>query len=229
MTTSPDLRITERSKVKRLPMRAAYDRATVDAILDSGLLCHVGYVIDGAPYVTATCYWRHGDLVYWHGSAASRMLRTVTGGVPVCVTVSHLDGIVFARSGFHHSVNYRGVTLFGEAQKIENPAEKLAALKHFTDRLTPGRWEELRKTTDQELKGTTVCALAIDEGSAKVRTGGPVDDEPDYDLDVWAGVVPVSTVMGAPIADARLRPGIHEPDYLRRIAIGRNDLPKGTG
>lgn len=220
MTPFPDLRITERTKVKRVPKRATYDRATVDAILDSGLLCHVGYVIDGAPYVTATCYWRHGDRVYWHGSAASRMLRTVTGGVQVCFTVSHLDGIVLARSGFHHSVNYRGVTLFGEAVKIEDPAEKLATLKDFTDRLTPGRWEELRDTTDQELKGTTICALAIDEGSAKVRTGGPLDDEPDYDLDVWAGVMPVTTVVGEPIADDRLKPGVPEPDYLRRISIG---------
>ena len=193
MPPFPDLRVTERSKVKRVPKRAAYDRATVDAILDAGLMCHVGYVIDGAPYVTATCYWRHGDRVYWHGSAASRMLRTVTSGVPVCFTVSHLDGLVMARSGFHHSVNYRGVTLFGEAVKIEDPAEKLATLKDFTDRLTPGRWEELRETTDQELKGTTICALTIDEGSAKVRSGGPVDDEPDYDLNVWAGIVPITS------------------------------------
>jgi|TARA_R110002124_G_scaffold105164_2_gene255857 hypothetical protein len=220
MPTFPDLRVTERSKVKRVPKRAAYDRATVDAILDAGLMCHVGYVIDGAPYVTATCYWRHGDRVYWHGSAASRMLRTVTSGVPVCFTVAHLDGLVMARSGFHHSVNYRGVTLFGEAVKIEDPAEKLATLKDFTDRLTPGRWEELRETTDQELKGTTICALTIDEGSAKVRSGGPIDDEPDYDLNVWAGIVPITTVVGEPVADDRLKPGTPEPDYLRRISIG---------
>lgn len=220
MPPSPNLRVTERSKVKRVPKRANYDRAVVDEILDSGLLCHVGYVIDGAPYVTATCYWRHGDRVYWHGSAASRMLRTVTSGVPVCFTVSHLDGLVMARSGFHHSVNYRGVTLFGEAVMIEDPAEKLATLKDFTDRLTPGRWEELRETTDPELKGTTICALAIDEGSAKVRTGGPNDDAPDYDLNVWAGVVPITTVVGAPVADDRLKPGVPEPDYLHRISIG---------
>lgn len=225
MTSSPDLRITERSKVKRVPKRAAYDRATVDAILDAGLMCHVGYVINAAPYVTTTCYWRHGDRVYWHGSAASRLLRTVTGGVQVCFTVSHLDGLVMARSGFHHSVNYRGVTLFGAAVKIEDPAEKLAALKDFTDRLTPGRWEDLRETTDQELKGTTICALTIDEGSAKVRTGGPADDEPDYDLNVWAGVVPIATVVGEPIADARLKPGVPEPDYLRRISIDAS--PRG--
>lgn len=220
MPPSPNLRITERAKVKRVPKRAAYDRATVDDILDSGLLCHVGYVIDGAPYVTATCYWRHGDRVYWHGSAASRMLRTVTSGVPVCFTVSHLDGLVMARSGFHHSVNYRGVTLFGEAVMIEDPAEKRAMLKDFTDRLTPGRWEELRETTDQELKGTTICALTIDEGAAKVRAGGPNDDPPDYDLDVWAGVVPITTVVGEPVPDDRLKPGIPAPDYLRGISIG---------
>ncbi|MEQ8505880.1 MAG: pyridoxamine 5'-phosphate oxidase family protein [Rhodospirillales bacterium] len=225
MTTTPALRITEKSKVKRAPLRAAYDRATVDAILDSGLLCHVGYIIDDAPHVTATCYWRDGDRVYWHGSAASRMLRTVTGDVPVCFTVSHLDGVVLARSGFHHSVNYRGVTLFGKARLIDDREEKLATLKDFTDRLAPGRWEELRETTEQELKGTTICAMEIDEGSAKVRTGGPIDDEPDYDLDVWAGVVPVTTTIGEPIADDRLKPGIAEPDYLRRISIGQVTLP----
>lgn len=221
MTVETEMRITEKSRIKRAPTRAVYDRATVDAILDAGLLCHVGYVIDGAPYVTATCHWRKGDRVYWHGSAASRMLRTVTSGVPVCFTVSHLDGIVLARSGFHHSVNYRGVTLFGEAVKIEGDAEKLAALKDLSDRLTPGRWEELRPVNDQEMKGTTICALEIDEGSAKVRAGGPVDDEEDYDLDVWAGVVPVTTTLGAPIPDPRLKPGIAEPAYLREISIGQ--------
>ncbi|HAD87757.1 MAG TPA: flavin-nucleotide-binding protein [Rhodospirillaceae bacterium] len=225
MTAENEMRITEKSRIKRAPTRAVYDRATVDAILDAGLLCHVGYVIDGAPYVTATCHWRKGDRVYWHGSAASRMLRTVTSGVPVCFTVSHLDGIVLARSGFHHSVNYRGVTLFGEAVKIEDEAEKLAALKDLSDRLTPGRWEELRPVNDQEMKGTTICALEIDEGSAKVRAGGPVDDEEDYDLDVWAGVVPVTTVLGAPIPDTRLKPGIAEPAYLREISIGRAPKP----
>ncbi len=221
MTAETEMRITEKSRIKRAPTRAVYDRATVDAILDAGLLCHVGYVIDGAPYVTATCHWRKGDRVYWHGSAASRMLRTVTSGVPVCFTVSHLDGIVLARSGFHHSVNYRGVTLFGEAVKIEDEGEKLAALKDLSDRLTPGRWEELRPVNDQEMKGTTICALEIDEGSAKVRAGGPVDDDEDYDLDVWAGVVPVTTTLGAPIPDPRLKPGIAEPAYLREISIGQ--------
>ncbi|MAO54454.1 MAG: flavin-nucleotide-binding protein [Rhodospirillaceae bacterium] len=221
MTAETEMRITEKSRIKRAPTRAVYDRATVDAILDAGLLCHVGYVIDGAPYVTATCHWRKGDRVYWHGSAASRMLRTVTSGVPVCFTVSHLDGIVLARSGFHHSVNYRGVTLFGEAVKIEDEGEKLAALKDLSDRLTPGRGEELRPVNDQEMKGTTICALEIDEGSAKVRAGGPVDDDEDYDLDVWAGVVPVTTTLGAPIPDPRLKPGIAEPAYLREISIGQ--------
>ena len=225
MTAETEMRITEKSRIKRAPTRAVYDRATVDAILDAGLLCHVGYVIDGAPYVTATCHWRKGDRVYWHGAAASRMLRMVTSGVPVCFTVSHLDGIVLARSGFHHSVNYRGVTLFGEAVKIEDEGEKLAALKDLSDRLTPGRWEELRPVNDQEMKGTTICALEIDEGSAKVRAGGPVDDEEDYNLDVWAGVVPVTTTLGAPIPDTRLKPGIAEPAYLREISIGQAPKP----
>lgn len=220
MTSTSDLKKTDRSQVKRLHLRGSYDRAAANAILDSGLMCHVGYIIDGTPYVTPTCYWRDGDKVYWHGSSASRMLRTVSGPVPVSFTVSHLDGLVLARSGFHHSVNYRSVMLFGEAHQIEDADEKLRTLEVFTERLTPGRWQEVRETTDQELKGTTIVWMNIDEGAAKVRTGGPVDDEPDYDLDIWAGVVPISTVIGAPIPDTRLKPGIAAPDYLNHISIG---------
>lgn len=219
--TAPDpLEKTTRSRVKRLHDRGSYDRALVDQILDSGLLCHVGYVIDGSPYVTPTCYWRMGDRVYWHGSAASRMLETVARGVPVCFTVSHLDGLVMARSGFHHSVNYRSVMLYGEAELVADAGEKYDALVAFMDRLAPGRWDECREVTDQEMKATKVVSLEIREGAAKVRTGGPKDDEPDYSLDVWAGVVPVSTVIGTPIADDRLRPGIPAPDYLKHISIG---------
>lgn len=216
----PPLETTERSRVKRLPKRGAYDRATVNAILDAGLLCHVGYVIDGNPYVTPTCYWRKGDHVYWHGSAASRMLETVAEGVPVCLTVSHLDGLVMARSGFHHSVNYRSVMLFGRAELVTDPQAKYDALVDFMERLAPGRWDEIRDATTQEVKGTKVARMEITEGAAKVRTGGPVDDEPDYDLDVWAGVVPVTTVLGAPVPDARLKPGIAAPEYLKHIKIG---------
>ena len=219
------LKSTARSRVKRVPKRGSYDRETVDAILDAGLLCHVGYVIDGSPYVTPTCYWRKGDRVYWHGSSASRMLEAVAGGIPVCFTVSHLDGLVMARSGFHHSVNYRSVMLFGEARLITDPDEKLQTLADFMDRLTPGRWDEIRETTDQELKGTKIVAMEISEGAAKVRSGGPIDDEPDYDLDIWAGVIPVTTQLGAPIPDHRLKPGVAAPAYLNDIVIGA--APKG--
>ena len=216
-----DLEKTPRSRVKRVAKRGVHDRETVNAILDAGLLCHVGYIIDGSPYVTPTCYWRKDDHVYWHGSAASRMIETVAGGVPVCFTASHLDGLVMARSGFHHSVNYRSVMLFGEAQLITEPAEKLAALADFMETFAPGRWDDVRATTDQELKATKVVTMEIKEGAAKVRNGGPVDDEPDYDLDIWAGVIPVTTVLGAPVPDARQKPGVTLPDYLKTVALGR--------
>jgi uncharacterized protein len=202
-----DLVPTPRTQVKRLPKRGHYDRETMYAILDAGLMCHVGYVIDGQPYVTPTGYWREGDHLYWHGSSASRMLRTVAGGVPVCFTVAHLDGLVMARSGFHHSMNYRSVMALGTAHKVERREDKIAALRVFTDRLYPGRWDAIREPTEQELKGTTMLTMAIEEASAKVRTGPPVDDEEDYALPVWAGVVGLRTVVTAFEADSRLAPG----------------------
>lgn len=209
---------TERSRVRRTPKRARYDRETIYAILDSALLCHVGYVMDGAPYVTPTAFWREGDRLYWHGSSASRMLRTLSAGVPACLTVAHLDGFVLARSGFHHSLNYRSVMAFGLARMVENPAEKAAALDAFIDRLYPGRRAELRPNSGREMKATTVLSMAIEEASAKIRTGPPVDDEEDYDLPCWAGVIPVRTVVGEPIADPRLRPGIAWPEGLTPYA-----------
>jgi uncharacterized protein len=205
---------TERSRVKRVHERGAYDRESVYGVLDAGLLCHVGYVIDGQPYVTPTCYWRDGDRLYWHGSSASRMLRTLETGVPVCLTVSMLDGLVLARSGFHSSINYRSVMAYGTAKTVSDADEKLAALVAFSERLTPGRWDELREANEQELKATTVVAMAIDEASTKIRTGGPNDDDEDYVLDIWAGVVPVTTVIGEPIVDEKLRPGIPMPDHV---------------
>lgn len=211
---------TNRSRVKRLHERAKYDRASVHAILDAGLLCHVGYVIEGQPYVTATAYWRDGDTLFWHGSAASRMLRTVETGVPVCFTVSLLDGLALARSGFHSSMNYRSVTAFGTAHALRDEKEKDKALLAFSEKLHPERWDELRPSTSQELKGTTVVAMEIEEAVAKARSGQPKDDEEDYALDVWAGVIPVHTVIGAPEPDPRLKPGIAPPDYLKRIRIG---------
>ena len=215
-----DFAPTERTRIKRLHYRAVFDREAVYEILDAGLMCHVGYVIDGQPYVTPTAYWRRGDRVYWHGSSASRMLRAVERGVPVCFTVAMLDGLVLARSGFHSSINYRSVMAFGTAQKVDGEAEKLAALEAFTERVTPGRWAELRPATKQEVKATTVLSMKLDEVACKVRTGPPADDEPDYDLDVWAGVVPVRSVIGEAEDDPKLKAGVAQPGYLKQVKIG---------
>ena len=212
-----DLTQTARSRVKRLPKRGRYDFDTVAAILDAGFMCHVGYVVDGKPYVTPTSYWREGDRVYWHGSSASRMLRTLAGGVDACLTVAHLDALVLARSAFHHSINYRSVMLFGQAHKVEDTAAKESALKNFVERLYPGRWDELRPVHAQELKATTVLHMQIDEGAAKVRSGPPIDDEEDYAWPAWAGVVPVRAVAGAPENDGRLQPKVGEPPYLAHL------------
>ncbi len=210
---------TERTRIKRLHQRACYDRETVYAILDAGLVCHVGYTIDDHPYVTTTSYWREGNQILWHGSSASRMLRRVKGDVPVCVNVSLIDGLVLARSGFHHSINYRTVMMFGKATALSDPEAKLAALRTFTHRILPGRWDELRPVTDQELKATTVLAMEIDEVAAKVRNGPPGDDEEDYDLDVWAGELPLRLTAGTPVPDPRLKPGIHLPAYLNNFDL----------
>ncbi|MFQ5958016.1 MAG: pyridoxamine 5'-phosphate oxidase family protein [Alphaproteobacteria bacterium] len=205
---------TARSRAKRKHERVAYDREAVYPVLDAGLICHVGYAIDGQPYVTPTCYWREGDRLYWHGSSASRMLRTVKTGVPACVTVTHFDGLVLARSGFHSSINYRSVMAFGAARAVADEAAKLRALEAFVERLTPGRWAELRPVTGQELKATTVVSMEIEEASVKTRTGPPVDDDEDYALDVWAGVVPVHETAAAPEPDPRLKDGVALPAYL---------------
>ena len=211
---------TPRTRLKRANKRGSYDRQTIYAIIDAGLLCHIGYVVDGQPFVTPTCHWRDGNRIYWHGSSASRMIRNQRDGIPVCLTVSHLDGLVMARSGFHHSVNYRSVMMFGRAEAVEGRAAKERALEVLMERLAPGRWHELRPATTQEIKGTTVLAMEIDEVSAKVRTGDPVDDEPDYGLDVWAGVVPITTKIGKPTADARLKKGIEVPANLKKFRLG---------
>jgi hypothetical protein len=211
---------TERSKLRRLYQRGAYDRAAVFAILDASLFCHIGYVIDGQPYVTPTGYWREGDRLYWHGSSASRMLRSQSAGIPVCFSVMIVDGLVLARSGFHHSVNYRSVMAFGRAEKIEDGAEKTQALEAYIARFLPGRNRELRPIDGQELKATTVLGMTIEEASAKVRTGPPVDDEPDYALPVWAGVVPIRQVFGMPVADPRLAAGTPIPAHVADLAPG---------
>ena len=209
---------TERTQVKRLPKRGAYDRETVFKILDEGFVCHVGFVVDGQPYVIPTNYGRNGDTLYLHGSAASRMLRTLSEGIPVCVTVTLVDGLVLARSAFHHSVNYRSVVVFGKARLVDEPAEKMAALRLFTEHIMKGRWDDIRQPSEQELKGTTVLALPLEEVSAKVRTGGPVDDEEDYALPIWAGVLPLPVTPATPIPDARLKAGIAVPENVAKYS-----------
>ena len=205
---------TERTQVKRLPKRGVYDRAAIHKILDEGFLCHVGFVVDGQPYVIPTGYARAGDTLYIHGSAASRMLRTLSQGVAVAVTVTLVDGLVLARSAFHHSMNYRSVVVLGTATAVEDSAAKTEALRAFTEQVAPGRWAEIRWPTEQALKATTVLALALTEASAKVRTGPPIDDEEDYALPVWAGVLPLDLTPRAPIADPRLPAGISVPGYV---------------
>ena len=192
---------TERTKVRRLSSRGSYERETIYAILDEALICHVGFVVDGQPFVIPTIHWREGDTLYFHGSAASRMLRTLRGGVDACVTVTLLDGLVMARSAFHHSMNYRSVVVFGKARDVSDREEKLRALERLVEHIAPGRSAEVRAPNESELRQTLVLALPLEEASAKVRTGGPVDDADDYQLPVWAGVVPMRIVRGEPIVD----------------------------
>jgi uncharacterized protein len=217
LTMSTAFAPTPRSKLARLPKRGHYDRATVYGILDAGFICHVGYAIDRHPYVTPTAYWREGDALYWHGSSASRMLRTLEKGADCCLTVTHIDGLVLARSAFHHSLNYRSVMVFGKAYKVEDPEEKLARLEAFVERMYPGRWPKLRPVTAPELKSTTVLGMHLAEASAKLRSGPPLDDEADYALPIWAGVVPVHSTAGAPLDDARLANGTKAPAGLSNL------------
>ncbi|MDX2193517.1 MAG: pyridoxamine 5'-phosphate oxidase family protein [Gemmatimonadales bacterium] len=225
MPASPDGRAatppaSERVRVRRLPDRGRYDRDTVHAILDAAVVCHIGYVVEGQPYVTPTTFWREDDHVYWHGSSASRMLRALEAGVPCCFTVTLFDGLVLARSGFHHSANYRAVMALGTARAVTDEAAKARALDAFVERLYPGRVAELRPPHPQEIKGTTVLGMSLAEASAKVRKGPPKDDEEDYDWPVWAGVVPVRLVAGAPEPDPRLRVAVPVPGYLGAQPLG---------
>jgi uncharacterized protein len=213
---------TVRTRVKRLPDRGKYDRETVFAILDEGLVCHVGFVADGQPFVIPTLFARVDDQLYLHGSAASRMLRTLSGGVQMCVTVTLVDGLVLARAAFHHSMNYRSVVVLGRATLIESHEEKLKALEAFTEKIVRGRWADVRQPNESELKQTTVLALPLEEVSAKVRTGGPKDDKEDYDLPIWAGVLPLPVVPGAPIPDPQLRFNLDPPPYV--VNYSRNHV-----
>jgi len=209
---------TQRTQVKRLPDRGAYDSETVFKILDEGLICHVGFSEDGQPFVIPTSYTRVGDTLYIHGSAASRMLRTLAEGVQVCVTVTLLDGLVLARSAFHHSMNYRSVVVLGRATLVTDPEEKIKALQALTEHIVRGRWNDVRLPTEAERKATAVLALPLAEVSAKIRKGPPKDDAEDYELPIWAGVVPLSTVPAAPIADPRLKAGLEPPDYAKKYS-----------
>ncbi len=204
-----------RTRLVREPQRGVYDRAEAYRILDEAFLCHVGFVANGQPYVIPTSYGRDGDVLYIHGSAASRMLRQLDAGVPVCITVTLLDGLVLARSAFNHSMNYRSVVVLGTATLVSDPAEKLRALRLLTEHILPGRWEDSRQPNDKELKATSVLRLPIGEFSAKVRTGPPIDDEEDYAFPTWAGVIPLQMTAGRPIDDPRLEPGRVLPEYLQ--------------
>ena len=212
---------TPRTRVVREADRAVYDREAVYRILDEGFLCHAGFVVDGQPFVIPTSYGRKDASLYIHGSAASRMLRQIKEGVPVCITVTLLEGLVLARSIFNHSMNYRSVVILGKAALVDDPQEKLEALRLLSEHILPGRWEDSRQPNERELKATSVLRVPIEEFSAKVRQGPAIDDEDDYSFPTWAGVIPLQMVAGTPIDDARLLPGQETPEYARNYTRRR--------
>ncbi|MGO8809097.1 MAG: pyridoxamine 5'-phosphate oxidase family protein [Candidatus Sulfotelmatobacter sp.] len=207
---------TPRTRVVREPQRAVYDRDAVNQILDEALFCHVGFVVDGQPYVIPTSYGRDEDALYIHGSVASRMLRHLDQGVPVCVTVTLVDGLVLARAVFNHSMNYRSVVILGTATMVDDPAEKLAALRAISEHILPHRWDDSRQPNEKELKATSVLRLPINEFSAKVRVGPPIDDDEDYSFPTWAGVIPLETTVGAAIRDERCEQEL--PAYMKNYS-----------
>jgi len=209
---------TQRTRVIREADRGVYDRETVYRILDEGFLCHVGFAVDGQPFVIPTSYGRKDSNLYIHGSAASRMLRQMKAGVQVCVTVTLLDGLVLARSVFNHSMNYRSVVILGKATLVDDPDEKLTALRVLAEHIIPSRWDDARQPNERELKATSVLRVPIEEFSAKVRTGPPIDDEEDYSFSTWAGVIPLEMTVSEPINDPRLDPARAVPDYVRNYS-----------
>jgi uncharacterized protein len=217
---------TPRTRVKRLPKRASYDRDSIYSILDAALVCHVGFALDGQPYVIPTLHVRIADRLYIHGSAASRMLGAAADGTPIAVTVTHIDGLVLARSAFHHSVNYRSVLILGVATLVTGHAEKLAVMKGLIDHVAPGRWDHIRQPNENELDATSVLSIPIDEASAKLRSGGPIDDEADYALPIWAGEIPLTMTALAPVADSRLTPATPIPAHVAEYRIPGN---RGAG
>ena len=213
---------TERTTLKRLPKRGVYDRRLVYGILDEGFICHVGFAVEGQPFVIPTGYARVDEQLFIHGSQVSRMLRTLSSGIDVCVAVTLVDGLVLARSAFHHSINYRSVVMFGRATIVDDREAKLAALFAFSEQVIPDRWNDVREPTEQELRATTVLSLPLVEVSAKVRTGPPIDDDEDYALNVWAGVLPLKIEAGAPISDPRLPETITPPSYTLKYSRDKN-------
>jgi len=218
--TLPPFTPTPRTRLRRHPERAHYDRETVFAILDSALMCNIGYVIDGLPYVTPTLFWRDGEKLYWHGSSASRMLRTQASGIPVCVTVSHADGLILGRCAFRHSLNYRAVMAFGTAAIVDDPTEKEAGFNAFIERLYPGRTRIMRAILPQEIKATTLMGMTIEDASGKIRSGGPLDLEQDYAAHCWAGTVPIRQVLDAPIPDPIVPPHTPAETEIGHLAQG---------
>jgi uncharacterized protein len=216
---------SERTTVRRMPHRGVYDLAVINSILDEGLVCHLGFCVDSQPYVLPTIYARDGERILIHGSAAGRMLRNLRSGIAVCATVTLIDGLVLARSAYHHSMNYRSVVILGEAMEISDRLSKLAAMRMIVNHVVPGRWDDVRPPSEVEIRATMVLALLLNEASAKVRTGPPIDDDEDYALTNWAGVLPLSLDAHGPIADPRLPAGIQVPSYVRFYRRGM--LPGG--
>ena len=210
-----EFNISGRNKVKRVPVRGHYDRKTIYDILDAGFVCHMGFNVNGQPFVIPTLYGRKEDKVYLHGATTSRMVQQLERGIPACLTVTHLDGLVLARSAFHHSANYRSAVVFGTATLVKEE-EKNEALYVISEQVLKGRWEEVRKPSPKELKATAVLALQIEEASAKIRTGGPKDEPEDYELDIWAGVVPLSSVVATPVDDDLLKEGLAVPPSVKQ-------------
>jgi len=213
---------TARTRVKRIPKRASYDRAAIYSVLDTAMVCHVGFALGAQPYVIPTLHVRIDDRIYIHGSAASRMLGAAADGTPMAVTVTHIDGLVLARSAFHHSVNYRSVVILGAATLVTDAAEKLAVMKGLIDHITPGRWDHIRQPNDKELAATSVLSIPIVEASAKLRSGDPLDDEADYALPIWAGQIPFAAATMAPVADARLDASTPVPAHVSEYRLPAN-------
>jgi uncharacterized protein len=210
---------TERTQLRRLPNRGSHDMETIHKILDQAFLAHVGFNVNGQPFVIPTLFGRDGEKLYLHGSAASRMLRELETGVPACLTVTLVDGLVLARSAFHHSMNYRSVVAFGTARKVDDPEKKACALRVISEHLLKGRWADVREPSEKELKATSVLEFTIDEASAKIRSGPPLDDEEDYELPIWAGIVPMQLTRGTPVSDGRVRVGVEVPRYVQGHGI----------